>query len=387
MQQIPVSVEIAPAITTLVGSGSTAQLRVRVFDAKGQLVADPSVSWSTTDERVASVDADGLVQAMGSGMVRIVALVSPVADTLPIVVQVAPKAYVTNSGSGTVSVVDLETGTVDEAITVDSGVTDVAIALQRREVLVTNYAKGTLTVIPIDATGSLRMVTVGGGPHAVAPSPDEQLILVTQRDLGSVAVVEATTLGTVAVIGVGLEPTGVAFSVSGDSAFVVNRGSNTVSIVDVQARTLIGTIAVGSAPQGIAVSRGRNNSGRAVVSDSGSGTVTLIHPTGSAQLGTTAFGVGAEPVGIVVTPDGQFYWVTDRQDNTIWKVPFFPDPPGIVPVGTAPHGLAVSRDGNFVAVTNRDDGTVTVVDALTLTVRWTVPVGLDPLGVAIFPGG
>ena len=49
--------------------------------------------------------------------------------------------------------------------------------------------------------------------------------------------------------------------------------------------------------------------------------------------------------------------------------------------------MAVSPDGTRVYVTNRGGNNVTVIDTTNNSVVTTVPVGLEPLGVAVNPAG
>lgn len=58
-----------------------------------------------------------------------------------------------------------------------------------------------------------------------------------------------------------------------------------------------------------------------------------------------------------------------------------------ITVGNGPTGVGGSADGTVVVVTNQNDGTASVIDGITATVRWTVPVGAYPRGVAVTPDG
>jgi len=57
-----------------------------------------------------------------------------------------------------------------------------------------------------------------------------------------------------------------------------------------------------------------------------------------------------------------------------------------IPVGRNPIGVAVSPDGSKVYVTDRPN-TVSVIDTATNTVSATIPVGNGPIGVAVKPNG
>ena len=73
--QAPAGILIAvdPDSTTLTEIDQTLQLTVVVIDANDFSVEDAAVSWSSSDESVATVDEDGLVTAVGNGMTEITA--------------------------------------------------------------------------------------------------------------------------------------------------------------------------------------------------------------------------------------------------------------------------------------------------------------------------
>ena len=58
-----------------------------------------------------------------------------------------------------------------------------------------------------------------------------------------------------------------------------------------------------------------------------------------------------------------------------------------VPVGTNPIGVAITPDGKHAYVTNFTSNNVSVIDTATNTVVATVPVGNNPVGVAVTPDG
>jgi YVTN family beta-propeller protein len=84
----------------------------------------------------------------------------------------------------------------------------------------------------------------------------------------------------------------------------------------------------------------------------------------------------------------QFAYITNFQDNTVSVIDAVTlTVIATVPVGTAPDGAAVTPDGTKVYVTNSGSNTVSVIDAATTTVIATIPVGSTPVGVAVTPDG
>ncbi|MYJ69437.1 MAG: hypothetical protein F4087_13155 [Gemmatimonadetes bacterium] len=73
VSQVLVSFEVSPSTGTLVSFGETLQLDARALDANGNVIATVGIAWSSANEAVATVDADGLVTAIGNGSADITA--------------------------------------------------------------------------------------------------------------------------------------------------------------------------------------------------------------------------------------------------------------------------------------------------------------------------
>ena len=67
----PTEVTVSPAEINFGAVGSTLQLRVEVRDANADVMAGATVSWTSDNTRVATVDATGLVTATGTGLAQI----------------------------------------------------------------------------------------------------------------------------------------------------------------------------------------------------------------------------------------------------------------------------------------------------------------------------
>lgn len=97
------------------------------------------------------------------------------------------RAYVANSGSDTVSLVDLVNGTVETHIPVGEGPQDVVLSPDGRLAFVSNATAGTFTVVDTSAKARVGDDRPGGGPIAV--SGDGRRVYVVDPASASVAVV------------------------------------------------------------------------------------------------------------------------------------------------------------------------------------------------------
>jgi hypothetical protein len=68
------TVTVSPDTVILIAGEDTVRLGADVRDQNGNVIADPTIVWSSGDESMATVDADGLVQALAEGEVAITAV-------------------------------------------------------------------------------------------------------------------------------------------------------------------------------------------------------------------------------------------------------------------------------------------------------------------------
>ncbi len=113
----------------------------------------------------------------------------------------APFAYITNSGSNTVSVIDIATNTVFGA-----------------------------------------PISVGAQPYGVAADTQGTRVYVTNQGSNSVSVIDTATNAVVATIAVGANPQGIAVNAAGTRVYVVN--GKAVSVIDTASNTVLATSAV-----------------------------------------------------------------------------------------------------------------------------------------------
>ena len=92
VEQLPTAIQVSPAADTLRGLGDTLRMSAEVFDANRHAVENAEFAWLSSDELVATVDAQGLVTATGAGCVDITADVagSEISETVTLLVEILP---------------------------------------------------------------------------------------------------------------------------------------------------------------------------------------------------------------------------------------------------------------------------------------------------------
>lgn len=211
----------------------------------------------------------------------------------------AARAYVTNSGSGTVSVIgfgeDFQPPMVNAGtIAVGGQPTGIALSPNGRRAYVSDNQLNVLDVIDTQALAVVAKLPMPEGPWGVATSQDGELVYVVSNRANAVTVVNASTLQAVATIPVGTLPANIAIDPAGGTGYVTNNGSNSVSVVNLSANQVVATIAVGTQPWGIEAT-----DHAVFVANYASGNVSVIDPDLRKVIATVQ--TGANPFDVAAT--------------------------------------------------------------------------------------
>jgi len=293
----------------------------------------------------------------------------------------APIAVVTNSGCGSLSIIDINPanatttfgGIVKDPIPTGNSPIGVAVSQRYGIAIVTNNADATASVLDLVAgTQKVPAVTVGSQPMGVAISDDT-----------GVALVANTGSATVSEINFG--------------PLFPSPGSTTTPPTSLTAVT----IGVDQSPIAVAVDpdRGTNNRGLAVVTAlqllSGStavGVLDAVDIGGSTPAKATSGAVGASvtatPTGIVFDPSvsPRLFYAVSSGGNVVTA--FNPDNGGTssVHVGINPTSLALNPQTGGIMTINFTGQTVSIIDAVSnpFTTRRTFGLGgSSQFGIAI----
>ena len=121
---VPASIAVSPHSTTLLWFDETVQLTASVQDLDGRNISDVAVTWMSGDESVVTVDATGLVTAVGKGVapVRVAAEGLEVSSTVTVDLQRGALVRIYEACGGT-GWDDIRNWGTDEPIDSWSGVT------------------------------------------------------------------------------------------------------------------------------------------------------------------------------------------------------------------------------------------------------------------------
>lgn len=121
----------------------------------------------------------------------------------------------------------------------------VAIAQKMKRAFVANIGSGSITVIDLNSSKKIKDIVSGQGTEGIDISPDEEQIWVTNRNDDTISVIETASMKVINHVKTEFFPIRVKFSRSGKRVFVTNAKSGTFSIFDAVSQSIIRTISFG----------------------------------------------------------------------------------------------------------------------------------------------
>ncbi|MBM3316513.1 MAG: beta-propeller fold lactonase family protein [Candidatus Eisenbacteria bacterium] len=171
----------------------------------------------------------------------------------------------------------------------------------------------------------------------------------------------------------------------GSEVWFVGAGGDGAVVVDRATNTIIHRIPTGEYPTSIAFS---DDGALALVSCRDTESVTIIDTGSYTVSGSLQLPPGYDGGNIALDPVSKLFYLVDWYDNTIFEIAA--DGSAIlrqVDIGSSLWQLVVSPDGQHIYVTDRGTDLVRIVERATLSQVATVPVGDDPWGIDITADG
>lgn len=295
-------------------------------------------------------------------------------------------AYVSNSYSNTLSVIDLKDNRLVKDLPAGEGSVNPTFTRDWSKVYVSNSKSDTLTVI--DARTSTVTGTIPAGrrkPSGLRFLPDGRHLVISflgekTSDAGALGVMDLQTGKLVKVIPVQAQSERFDITPDGKRAYVANLVAGTISVVDLDKGAIVATIqSPEKFPFNVLVSpKGQ----RVFVANVLGSTIIEIDAATNQVLSTIKTAAG--PNGMTFTPDGDNILITNvyagrlQSYNLSAKVVSDGAFVGLLPgfVRLAPDGLK----GIFVRPYGRQ---VSIFDGTTLQVIQNIETGIGPSTVAI----
>jgi YVTN family beta-propeller protein len=336
-------------------------------------------------------------------MCKIAAFVLLVAGiALPSMAQGGPFAYVTNSSSGSVTVIDTSTNTVVTTISLcgDCGPQPKGLAVtpNGNSVYVANSGNGTVSVIAASTNTVSTTITLcpactsASTPVGIVITPDGTRAYVTDTAQNAIYVIDTNpsdaTYNTVtATITADVsQPGAIAMSPDGSAAYYTfgnSEGRIDTNPASPNFNRHTTTFTVGTTPTGIAVTP---DSTLLYVANNGSGTVSVV-TTGLTPITVATVTVGAGAHFVAITPNGQFAYVVNESSDTVLVISTTTQTMVATISGSCifTNQIAITPDGTQAYVADSECDTADVISTASNTQTTSVSVGSSPFGVAIGP--
>jgi YVTN family beta-propeller protein len=300
---------------------------------------------------------------------------------------------------------------------------------------VTNSGSNTVTALDVVNLRQDRVIAVGRRPVGIAANPARNEVYAVNADSNSVSVIDTMSNQVAATIGVDRTPYSIDVAQDGRTAYVANSGANDVSVIDLDRRRVTATIGVGERP---GVARITPDGSALVVSNQKSGSVSVVDPKlyrvrtffsgcpsatavtilpdstkafiacsgghqvmviGLARAATASMSakpdrllafldVGATPTSVVLKPDGGEAFTTNFNGNSISEIATGNNEVGgTYQVGMRPSQGVVTQDNSLLWVSAFASGAVSLYSIDDGRLLMNVSVGEGPDALALSAAG
>ena len=240
----------------------------------------------------------------------------------------------------------------------------------------------------------IKTLTVGSRPYGLVVSPDGSHVYIANSGSNNLSVIDtATNQVEPTPIPTGVNPVDVRITPDSQTLYVVDglQTNGTLSVIQASTGALIQTIAgLGNFPQSLGITP---NGGLIYVTNSSSGTVSVID-TAKNQVVGAPINLGPNyPLAVVFTPNGRHAYVVNALSNNVSIIATATNTVvgTPIPVGALPDGISISPDGKKAYVenygTNGTGTTISVINIAKGQVTKTLTVGPGPSQSAITPDG
>lgn len=292
------------------------------------------------------------------------------------------EVYAVNTGSGTVSVIDAEKNRVVATIPVHRKPYFIDVNAAGTRAYVANSGSNNVSVIDLDKRREIRVIGVGEDPGIAKISPDGNTLVVTNRTGGSVSIIDTREHRVRSVFSGCSEATDAVILPDSSKAFIACSGGHHVMVLGLaqpqstieqdRSDRLLTFLDVGQTPVHLAL---KPDGGEIFVCNFNSDSISEIN-TNTNEVGG-AYLVGAHPAHAVVTPDNSMLWISDFNADSVGaysiddgrlEKPF-------VHVGGGPDALALSSDGFLLLAVDSQSGDVSAVRTQSYTSSGAVRIG------------
>lgn len=250
-----------------------------------------------------------------------------------------------------------------------------AVAATNTRAYLSNSATGTVTVVnTLDGT-VVTTIAVGGNPVGIAVKPDGKFVYVANSN--SISVIDAATNTVSRTIALTITPTSMAIAPNGGTLYVGNA-TGKMAKVSTSTNKITGWVSAVGVTSVIV-----SPDGKRVYATTPSGIVAYTVSTGTTKLVAVA---GTSPTALAASKDGKkLYVLTDGSTVNVLDTGKFASL-GVFDTTSAVRAATVNKDGSLLLVATQS-GDLQVYDTATSTLLTTLHTGDTVNGIAASPDG
>ena len=149
----------------------------------------------------------------------------------------------TTEGTEDIVIVDVDAGKVVKAIKTDQrGSHMLAVTADEGRAFVSNLGAGSVSVLDLKKGEKIKDIRAGRGPEGIAISPDGKELWIGNREDGSVSIFDTASLEQLGQLQVGNFPIRVAISPGGNWVVTSNFMGGDLTLIDRKRREIIKSI-------------------------------------------------------------------------------------------------------------------------------------------------
>lgn len=287
-------------------------------------------------------------------------------------------AYIINSGSASISVVDMGAQKEVRRIPTLREPHHLILSPDGRSLLVGDTTGNQMMFLDPN-TGAVQQRLPVSDPYQLQFSPDGKFLVVNGLARNQVDVYDAATMKLVKRFPVAATPSHLAYSPDSATVFVSLQDSDKLAAFDLRTMTEKWTKPVGKTPAGVLWLNGK-----VLVADMGTDHIAVVDPATGKVEETVQSGKGAH--NLFLSPDKKILWVNNRAGGTTVSM----DAATLKPIRRyeipgGPDDMDFAPNGK-IWITRRWAEKVAVLDPNTGTYE-TIEVGKSPHGLFLNPRG
>jgi YVTN family beta-propeller protein len=270
------------------------------------------------------------------------------------------RAYVSNGGDNTISLLDLETRKILASIPAGLFPRQVVLSPDGKRAFACHQNDN--TVIAIDTATNQRIgapIAVIQSPVSIAVTPDGSKAFVPSGSQPAMSVINPLTLQVIATVKLLGVANRAVVSPDGKKLYVMHGPNHAVSVVSTDSLAVTKVVAASSGPAAMAFHPALP---RAWVTMADRGVVRLFD-TSRDEFVALETPTGKFARDMAISPDGARLFVGNLQQSTVSVLDTLTlDVVADISVRSGPQGLEMTPDGSSLLVANNFDNSVTIVD-------------------------